>query len=446
MADRDEIVAQFVELTQAPPENARAILESSNWQLQEALDLFYAAPEDAGAPRPRPAAAQAQDMEEDDWEAPQTLRKATPPPTGASAGLGRTLGGASVGEPAERAIQPAVQPPRRRGMMTLGDIGRSTAPGRGGSPGDDSDEEGGQDMFAGGEKSGLAVENPNKPGQRGLDSVRNILKQAQEYASGASIYLDLLLTFYGSRGSRARQQQPDDDDEDEAPPSRFTGRGMTLGSDDAPSQVVEDPTADTLRPPPKVTRNLYFWRDGFSVEDGPLLRYDDPAHQETLRGIEAGRAPLHLMGVLPGQPTDVNVHRKMDEDYVQPKKKFVPFGGAGQRLGAPTPGFDSASASSSTSAAVTAPAQPAPQTVTVDSSAPTTSVQIRLGDGTRLVSRFNHTHTVGDIYAFVNASNTASRSRNYVLQTTFPPKELKEMDQVLKDAGLLNAVVVQKWT
>ncbi|KAK6498637.1 hypothetical protein TWF481_011217 [Arthrobotrys musiformis] len=428
MADHDGLVAQFVELTQAPPENARAILESSNWQLQEALDLFYAAPEDAGAPTSRPAATQDQDLEEDDWEAPQTLRRATPPPTGASAGVGRTLGGTAVGEPVERPTQATVQPPRRRGgMMTLGDIGRSAAPGHGHSQGDDSDEEGGQDMFAGGEKSGLAVENPNKPGQRGLDSVRNILKQAQE-------------------GSRARQQQPEDEEEDEAPASRFTGRGMTLGSDDAPSQVVEDPLANIMRAPPKVTRNLYFWRDGFSVEDGPLLRYDDPAHQETLRGIEAGRAPLHLMGVLPGQPTDVNVHRKMDEDYVPPKQKFVAFSGSGQRLGAPTPGFDSAPASSSASAAASAPAQPAPQTVTLDSSAPTTSVQIRLGDGTRLVSRFNHTHTVGDIYAFVNASNTASRSRNYVLQTTFPPKELKDMDQILKDAGLLNAVVVQKWT
>ncbi|KAK6523890.1 hypothetical protein TWF281_001856 [Arthrobotrys megalospora] len=432
MADRDEIVARFVELTQAPPENARAILESSNWQLEEALNLFYAAPEDAGASAPRPAAAQAGDMEEDDWEAPQTLRKATPPPTGASTGVGRTLGGATVGDPVEAPAQPAIQPPRRRGgMMTLGDIGRGAAPGHGHSHGDDSDEEGGQDMFAGGEKSGLAVENPNRPGQRGgLDSVRNILKQAQE-------------------GSRARQQQQDDDDEDEAPVSRFTGRGQTLGSDDVPSQMIEDPSAEIRRAPPKVTRNLYFWRDGFSVEDGPLLRYDDPAHQETLRGIEAGRAPLHLMNVLPGQPTDVNVHRKMDEDYVAPKKKFVAFGGSGQRLGAPTPGFDSAPASSSTSAAPTAPtapAQPAPQTVSIDSSAPTTSLQIRLGDGTRLVSRFNHTHTVSDIYAFVNASNTASRSRNYVLQTTFPPKELKEMEQSLKDAGLLNAVVVQKWT
>ncbi|EPS38949.1 hypothetical protein H072_7260 [Dactylellina haptotyla CBS 200.50] len=434
MADRDEIVARFVELTQSQPENARAILESSNWQLEEALNLFYAAPEEtAPATSSRPPAAQVQDMDEDDWDAPQNIRRATPPPTSSSVGVGRTLAGGSVGEPSESGpSQGAVQPPRRRGgMMTLGDLGRGTAPGHGHDHDDDSDDEPRQDMFAGGEKSGLAVENPGRQGNRGgLDSVKNILKQAQE-------------------GSRARQQQQDDDD-DTPHPTHFAGRGQTLGSDDVPSQVVEDPNAAVATPPPKVIRNLYFWKNGFSVEDGPLMRYDDPAHQETLRGIEAGKAPLHLMNVQPGQFTDVNVHRRMDEDYVQPKKKFVPFGGSGQRLGAPTPGFDSAPASSSSSAAAAAPApstsSPAPQTVDVDSSAPTTSLQIRLGDGTRLVSRFNHTHTVGEVYAFVNSANTASRSRNYVLQTTFPPKELKEMEQSLKDAGLLNAVVVQKWT
>ncbi|KAF3927276.1 hypothetical protein ABW20_dc0109859 [Dactylellina cionopaga] len=456
MADRDEMVARFVELTQAQPESvrslkstqvtsfqvqdsdnkssqARGILESSNWQLEEALNLFYAAPEEAVANTSRPPVAQVQDMdEEDDWDAPQAIRKATPPPATSSSGLGRTLAGDTVGEPASSSSQPAepVRPPRGRGMMTLGDLGRGGAQGHGHDHDDDSDSDHGQDMFAGGEKSGLAIENPNKPGNRGLDSVRNILKQAQD-------------------GSKARQQQQEED-EDVGPSSHFSGRGQTLGADDVPSQVIEDPNAVIAKPPPKVTRNLYFWRNGFSVEDGPLMRYDDPAHQETLRGIEAGRAPLHLMNVQPGQFTDVNVHRKMDEDYAPPKRKFTPFFGSGQRLGAPTPGFDSAPASSSTTVAPPAAAPvspaPAPQTVSVDSTAPTTSVQIRLGDGTRLVSRFNHTHTIGEIYAFVNASNTASRSRNYVLQTSFPPKELKDMETSLKDAGLLNAVVVQKWT
>lgn len=253
---------------------------------------------------------------------------------------------------------------------------------------------------------------------------------------------------YCYRGSKARQRmQEEDEEESTAPRSFFTGRGQTLGSDDVPSREIADPYAALAKKPEKVVRNLYFWRDGFSIEDGPLMRYDDPQHQETLRGIEAGRAPLHLMNVEPGQFTDVNVHRKMDEDYVAPKKKFVPFAGGGNRLGAPTPGFESnVGASSSTAPAASAPAAPPPQTIDVDNDQPTTSLQIRLGDGTRLVSRFNHTHTIANVYAFVNAANVASRARGYVLQTTFPVKELKDMDRSLKEAGLLNAVVVQKWT
>jgi hypothetical protein len=44
----------------------------------------------------------------------------------------------------------------------------------------------------------------------------------------------------------------------------------------------------------------------------------------------------------------------------------------------------------------------APPTVPLDPAQPTTSVQIRLADGTRLVSKFNHTHTVNDIRQFIN--------------------------------------------
>lgn len=176
------------------------------------------------------------------------------------------------------------------------------------------------------------------------------------------------------------------------------------------------------------------------------MRYDDPANQEVLRAIQSGRAPLSLMNVEPGQPADVNVFRRLDEDYVQPKKKHAPFSGHGNRLGSPTPG--ESSGSSAPVAPVSAPVartQPSAPTVQVDPAVPSTTLQIRLGDGTRLVSRFNHTHTVGDVYSFVNSSSLESRSRNYVLQTTFPNKELSNHEQTIKDAGLVNAVVVQKW-
>ena len=40
--------------------------------------------------------------------------------------------------------------------------------------------------------------------------------------------------------------------------------------------------------------------------------------------------------------------------------------------------------------------------IPVDSSQPITQIQIRLADGSRLVGKFNHTHTVGDIKRFIH--------------------------------------------
>lgn len=37
-------------------------------------------------------------------------------------------------------------------------------------------------------------------------------------------------------------------------------------------------------------------------------------------------------------------------------------------------------------------------------------------------------------------------AHNYTLQASFPPKPLEDEKLTLKDAGLINAVVIQKWT
>jgi hypothetical protein len=54
-----------------------------------------------------------------------------------------------------------------------------------------------------------------------------------------------------------------------------------------PSYVLSQPV---LIPPAEETaiRHLTFWRDGFSVEDGELRRYDDPAQAQILSEINAG--------------------------------------------------------------------------------------------------------------------------------------------------------------
>lgn len=216
-----------------------------------------------------------------------------------------------------------------------------------------------------------------------------------------------------------------------------------------PSQVIEDPRAKPRskgkRPEP-VERHLHFWTDGFSIDDGPLYRNDDPRNTDYLQKIRRGEAPMQIMNVTPDQQVDVQVMQH-DTPYVQPKKKYKPFDGGGQRLGSPVPGVESSGPQATPVAPATASSSSAPA-VHVDSSQPTLSLQIRLGDGTRLVARFNTTHTIGDVYSFVNASSPSSQGRNWVLMTTFPSKELSNRSAVLGDLGELKkgGTVIQKWS
>lgn len=43
----------------------------------------------------------------------------------------------------------------------------------------------------------------------------------------------------------------------------------------------------------------------------------------------------------------------------------------------------------------------AKNSVSVDSSLPVTTIQIRLADGSRLVGQFNHSHTIADVRRFI---------------------------------------------
>lgn len=200
---------------------------------------------------------------------------------------------------------------------------------------------------------------------------------------------------------------------------------------------------------PRVSRTLHLWQDGFSIDDGPLHRFDDPANAPVLALINQGRAPLALLGVQPGQEVDLQLDPHKDEKYVQPKQKWKPFSGQGQRLGSPTPGPSTTAPpppqSQQSSSASAAPQGPS---VNIDDSQPITTLQIRLGDGTRLTSRFNTSHTIGDVYAFVTASSPSSQNRGFQLMTTFPSKPLEDKSQKLEDLAELKrgGVVVQKWT
>jgi hypothetical protein len=105
-------------------------------------------------------------------------------------------------------------------------------------------------------------------------------------------------------------------------------------------------------------------------------------------------APLAILGVNPGQRVELRVEKKTSEDYTPPAgvRAFV---GTGQRLGAPVPTFTSEGTSSAMPGGFPAAAsggsterESVATKFEVDQSQPTTSIQIRLADGTRSVVVF----------------------------------------------------------
>ncbi|PWN93927.1 SEP-domain-containing protein [Acaromyces ingoldii] len=448
----DEEISQFVSITGADPEKARFYVESAQGNVETAVSTFFES--EAGTTATPSHAEDDADGLAGEFEA--AISEATSGP--------RTLSGAPApGLPSNwqsHAASSNSQPARSGGIASLRDLRDSAqAPHAAEEDGDD-DEKRDRDpahFYTGGERSGLSVENPNRRARGGNapDIVQDILQKAAEAGQRAPDE-DWGTGGVAARGADARQPSS----------SSFLGTGRTIGDHGPPSDEQEtggsvpgalsqtkdddgedDDDSSSLEP---VVRHITFWQDGFTIEDGPLCRYDDPRHAETLAAINNKRAPLHLLNVAFGQPVELRVDKRTNEKYKYTPPPLKAFSGSGNRLGSPAPamgGAASASASSSAVASVPQSSSPAtPAHFEVDSSKPTTQVQIRLGDGQRLIGRFNHDHTVEDMRRYINASRPGMATRGYTLHASFPPKVLEDESLTLKDAGLINAVVIQKWT
>lgn len=115
-----------------------------------------------------------------------------------------------------------------------------------------------------------------------------------------------------ARALHDRPVEPEPDSTGTHGSSAFSGGGYTLGSDELESTYIPDPSVPrnpgktprlisyfffviNLYPPyhrptaeETAVRRLTFWRDGFSVEDGDLRRYDDPDQARILSEINSG--------------------------------------------------------------------------------------------------------------------------------------------------------------
>jgi hypothetical protein len=72
------------------------------------------------------------------------------------------------------------------------------------------------------------------------------------------------------------------------------GKGGGGGCDSRLSSTSEFHHCDIVG---AAIRRLTFWRDGFTVGDGPLMRSDDPANADVPAVIHASQAPPSILNV-----------------------------------------------------------------------------------------------------------------------------------------------------
>lgn len=298
---------------------------------------------------------------------------------------------------------------RQSGVRTLRDLNEPDA----------QDDKTNTNFFTGGEKSALQVEDPNKK-KKEQSIIDKIFNKAREQMS-----------------------EPDDRPAPGDAPIRkhFKGAGFKLGDGVLPSEQIHDPNSIEDELPQRVTREITFWKQGFTVGTGPLNRYDDPSNALVLHELNNGRVPTSILDVKVGQDVDVTVTRKTEEDYTPPKRRVAGFGGSGQRLGAPVPGESPVYEEEVTK-------KPVESIPTELESIGDSLVQIRFANGKRVAQKFNSTDPISTVYLFVQGHElNSSPEREFTLSHSFPVKAIDNSEEVtVADAKLKNSVIVQRWT
>ncbi|KAK2181917.1 hypothetical protein NP493_376g01017 [Ridgeia piscesae] len=381
-ASHDDLIVQFTSVTGADAERARFYLESAAWSLDVAMASFYEEDDEAS----------------EDIAIPDAMRPSTPPTDINNQNSG-------VGNPPGRGAD-------RGRIATLMNTRHDDS---------DSDDEH-QAFYTGGSEhgGGQQILGPRKK-VGGEEVVKEMFKAAKEH--GAEVV---------DRSETAVQQR--------APV--FVGTGYRLGdTEDAPAVAVAG--GASAMAPRQVDMTLKLWRNGFSIDDGPLREFSDESNTEFLDAVKRGEVPRELIRQARGGEVNLNMEDHRQEDFVAVKVKVKAFSGQGNMLGSAVPNVvTNASASSVNSQKENeASAQAA---IKVNTSRPTTSLQIRLADGSRLVTKFNHTNTVADIRQFILTARPEYASVHFVLLTTFPNRELTDETQTLEAGKLLNAVIMQR--
>lgn len=381
MASHEELVSQFTDVTGVEPERAQFYLESSAWQLEVAIASFYESDE--------PSAIVSEPVDQSIQEELQELSQ-------------RILQTSKSEDMDSKAPKPKPRPKR---FATLNDIQHNDS---------SSDEEEGQAFYAGGSKySGQQVLGPDKKKDIASDMFKSCKNQ-----------------------SIALEQKPGGHQR----PNTFGGTAYKLGQTNSDTEVVSATSSDDQANPAIITLKL--WKDGFTINDSDLREYTDPESREFLAAIKRGEIPEEIRRDIQGTEVRLNMEYHRHETYVPPKVKVKVFTGKGHMLGSPSPA----------TVGMTVPTDPADQAaneaqarkeLNVDESKPTTTLQIRLADGSSVKAQFNLTHTVSDLRRYITTMRPQYAIREFSLLTMYPAKELPE-DKTIEEAGLQNTAIMQR--
>jgi len=187
------------------------------------------------------------------------------------------------------------------------------------------------------------------------------------------------------------------------------------------------------------------YRNGFVVDNGPLRGPNEPENKAFMESLAQGYCPQEL--VQDGQPADVKLENKMEED-------FDPRGGRSAGRGA-TPGFAAFGGAGSAVGDIALSATPAivpgvqgngSTLIVNDAAGDIIKVQIKFPDGSREVAKFEKNHTIRHLIARVELLRPALRPYHLLSGSRGPPKPLEpaQFDETLVAAGLAGALVTVK--
>lgn len=182
-----------------------------------------------------------------------------------------------------------------------------------------------------------------------------------------------------------------------------------------------------------VRRTITMYRDGFTVDDGPYRRLDDPANAKFLQSLARGQTPEELRGDGPGGNMTVGLVDKRSQEYVE---TFRSFSGAGQSLGGAA--SSSASSGGDASSGIFDPSSLSPPSQD-PAGADTTSIAVRMLDGSRKVVKIALSATVAELASRAVAASNTTIEVPFRIVAGFPPKPLADGNQSVGDAGLKGA-------